>query len=137
MRTALLATGLGVMLAAGSVTAASAAEDTPKHGGILTYLIPAEAPPSFDGHREVHLRHDPRGGAVLQRADARRSGESVEHHQVSSATCARRMPTTTDGGKTFTFKICTGVHFHDGSPLTAQPTWRQAGTRSSSRALAC
>jgi peptide/nickel transport system substrate-binding protein len=28
------------------------ADETPKRGGILTYLIPADAPPSFDGHRE-------------------------------------------------------------------------------------
>jgi peptide/nickel transport system substrate-binding protein len=28
------------------------ADDAPKRGGILTYMIPADAPPSFDGHRE-------------------------------------------------------------------------------------
>ena len=28
------------------------ADDTPKRGGILTYMIPADSPPSFDGHRE-------------------------------------------------------------------------------------
>ena len=26
------------------------ADDTPKRGGILTYMIPADAPPSLDGH---------------------------------------------------------------------------------------
>jgi peptide/nickel transport system substrate-binding protein len=30
---------------------ASAAEGPPKRGGTLTYLIPADSPPSFDGHR--------------------------------------------------------------------------------------
>ena len=40
---------------------ASAAEGPPKRGGTLTYLIPADSPPSFDGHREgtfamVHAR---------------------------------------------------------------------------------
>ena len=30
-----------------------AADETPKHGGTLTYLIPADAPPSFDAHRET------------------------------------------------------------------------------------
>jgi peptide/nickel transport system substrate-binding protein len=28
------------------------AAETPKRGGILTYVVPAE-PPSFDGHREA------------------------------------------------------------------------------------
>ena len=32
--------------------APAAADETPKHGGILTYMIPADAPPSLDGHRE-------------------------------------------------------------------------------------
>jgi hypothetical protein len=27
-------------------------EETPKRGGTLTYMIPADAPPSLDGHRE-------------------------------------------------------------------------------------
>src|SRR5262249_42410831 len=28
------------------------ADEEPKDGGTLTYMIPADAPPSFDGHRE-------------------------------------------------------------------------------------
>ena len=28
------------------------ADDAPKHGGILTYMIPADLLLSFDGHRE-------------------------------------------------------------------------------------
>jgi peptide/nickel transport system substrate-binding protein len=27
--------------------------ENPKHGGTLTYVIPADAPPSFDGHRKT------------------------------------------------------------------------------------
>jgi hypothetical protein len=27
--------------------------ETPKSGGILIYMIPADAPPSLDGHRET------------------------------------------------------------------------------------
>ena len=39
-----------------------AADENPKYGGILTYVIPADAPPSFDGHREttfatIHSAH--------------------------------------------------------------------------------
>jgi hypothetical protein len=29
------------------------AGETPKYGGTLTYMIPADAPPSLDGHRET------------------------------------------------------------------------------------
>jgi len=46
-----------VWLAAAFLAAAiglspAAAEETPKHGGTLTFLIPADSPPSFDGHKE-------------------------------------------------------------------------------------
>jgi peptide/nickel transport system substrate-binding protein len=44
---ALILAALGVFGAATSLAA-----DTPKRGGTLTYLIPTDAPPSFDGHRE-------------------------------------------------------------------------------------
>src|SRR5262245_57418488 len=30
----------------------AAADEEPKHGGTLNYMIPADAPPSLDGHRE-------------------------------------------------------------------------------------
>ena len=43
---------LGAVLAA-TVAGAPQAAETPKRGGILTYMIPADAPPSFDGHRET------------------------------------------------------------------------------------
>ena len=31
----------------------AAADEEPKRGGNLNYMIPADAPPSFDGHRET------------------------------------------------------------------------------------
>src|SRR5215467_5268272 len=40
----------------GAVLALSAAADAaqmPKRGGVLTYMIPADAGPSLDGHRET------------------------------------------------------------------------------------
>src|SRR5690348_7089560 len=42
------AAGVGILLLASPAVAA----ETPKRGGTLTYMIPADAPPSFDGHRE-------------------------------------------------------------------------------------
>ena len=34
------------------IAAPAIADDTPKRGGTLSFLIPADSPPSFDGHRE-------------------------------------------------------------------------------------
>jgi hypothetical protein len=41
---------LAILVSAGWPATAA---DTPKRGGTLTYMIPADAPPSFDGHREA------------------------------------------------------------------------------------
>jgi peptide/nickel transport system substrate-binding protein len=38
--------------AALAALAPASAEEVPKYGGTLTYIIPADAPPSFDAHRE-------------------------------------------------------------------------------------
>ena len=76
MRSALLAACLGAVIAAGPA-AADTGETTPKRGGTLTYMIPADAPPSLDGHRESTYRHGARDRAVLQRADPDQSGEPV------------------------------------------------------------
>src|SRR5260370_30713399 len=43
---------LTAAVAATALTAPAAADEEPKRGGTLTYMIPADAPPSFDAHRE-------------------------------------------------------------------------------------
>src|SRR5690242_15933805 len=43
---------LAATFAAAVATAPVLAAETPKRGGTLTYLIAADAPPSFDAHRE-------------------------------------------------------------------------------------
>ena len=48
----LLAVGFGALLACGAAISAGRAEEQPRRGGTLTYMIPADAPPSLDGHRE-------------------------------------------------------------------------------------
>ena len=48
MRSAMTAIILGTALALPAL-----ADETPKRGGTLTYMIPADAPPSLDGHRET------------------------------------------------------------------------------------
>jgi peptide/nickel transport system substrate-binding protein len=45
--------GLAAVLVVTALTVAPAiAAETPKRGGTLTFAVPADAPPSFDGHRE-------------------------------------------------------------------------------------
>src|SRR5215470_10913244 len=43
----------GMTLVTGSLAAPAAAGEAPKPGGTLTYVIAADAPPSFDAHREA------------------------------------------------------------------------------------
>src|SRR5246500_486336 len=47
-----LAPSLAALLTSAAFISQLAAEEAPKHGGTLTYMIPVDAPPSFDGHRE-------------------------------------------------------------------------------------
>ena len=49
----LAAIGLGIALGVAALALPATAADTPKRGGTLTFLIPADAPPSLDGHRET------------------------------------------------------------------------------------
>jgi peptide/nickel transport system substrate-binding protein len=94
------------------------ADETPKHGGTLTYLIPADSPPSFDGHREetyATIHSAAPYYSVLIRANPMNPGDSTD---IVCDLCTE-MPKPTDGGKTWTFKIRSGVKFHDGTPLTA------------------
>lgn len=94
------------------------AEETPKRGGTLTYMIPADAPPTLDGHREATyaLVHTIAPFySVLMRVDPANPSDTTRF------TCdlCLEIPTPTDDGKTYTFKIRQGVKFQDGTPLTA------------------
>src|SRR5689334_4272790 len=94
------------------------AADTPKRGATLTYLIPTDAPPSFDGHREwtfatAHTAA-PFYSLLIQ----------VNPENLASTTdfvcdLCTEMPQSTDNGTTYSFKIRSGVKFHDGAGLTA------------------
>ena len=109
----------GMMLLAAVLCALpAAAGEEPKYGGTLTYMIPADAPPSFDGHRDTYY------ATVHSVAPFYSVLIRVNPENPSSTTdfvcdlCAE-MPQPTDDGKTYTFKIRQDVKFHDGSPLTA------------------
>jgi peptide/nickel transport system substrate-binding protein len=115
-------TGSGFMAAvAGAVIAAplgALAGDQPKNGGTLTYVIPADAPPSFDAHRETTFATIQSAApfySVLIRVDPQNPSSTTDF--VCDLCTA--MPQPTDGGKTYTFKIREDVKFHDGSRLTA------------------
>src|SRR6516165_1361180 len=117
MRSALLAVGIGAILAAGPA-AADNGETTPKHGGTLTYMIPADAPPSLDLHREATyaLVHAVAPFySVLMRVNPENPSDTTQFVCDLCTSIAK----PTDDGKTYTFKIRTDVKFHDGSPLTA------------------
>src|ERR1051325_11423203 len=116
VRTGLLAASLGL---AAAIAALPAAADGPKRGGTLTYLIPADAPPSFDGHRETTYATVHTAApyySVLIRVPPDNPASTTEF----VCDLCTEMPKPTDGGKTYTFKIRDDVKFHDGSKLSSR-----------------
>jgi peptide/nickel transport system substrate-binding protein len=94
------------------------ADDTPKRGGILTFMIPADTPPSFDGHREntfATIHAVAPFYSVLIRANPENPSDTT---QFVCDVCTA-MPKPTDDGLTYAFQIRDDVRFSDGSPMTA------------------
>ena len=98
--------------------APAAAAETPKRGGTLTYMIPADAPPSFDGHRETTYA-TVHAAAPFYSVLIRVNPDNPSSTTDFVCDLCTEMPKPTDDGKTYTFKIRQGVKFHDGTPLTA------------------
>jgi peptide/nickel transport system substrate-binding protein len=121
--TACMLVASGVMCgpgAFGSVAHAATgpAAVTPKRGGILTYMIPADAPPSLDGHREgtfATVHSVAPFYSVLMRVNPANPSDTT------SFVCdlCEDIAKPTDGGKTYTFKIRDDATFHDGTKLSA------------------
>src|SRR5215472_4120706 len=99
--------------------AAASAAETPKRGGTLTYMIPADAPPSLDGHRETTFA-TAHAAAPFYSVLIRVNPDNPSSTTDFVCDLCTEMPKATDNGLTYTFKIRKGVKFHDGSPLTAQ-----------------
>ena len=111
-----LARGLSVAIVLLLVAMPADAQDKPRHGGELVFVVPSE-PPSYDAHQEetfgvIHpmaphyntlLRVDPN-----DRTGTKPVGDIAESWTVSK------------DGLTYTFKIRRGVKFHDGSELTSK-----------------
>src|SRR5437868_6236105 len=96
-----------VLLSAISIAVPAVAEEEPKRGGILTYMIPADAPPSFDAHREetyATIHSAAPFYSVLIRANPYNPGNTDD---LVCDLCTA-MPKPTDDGKTYTFKIRDG-----------------------------
>ena len=110
------AAGLVVALAA---AAPATADEAPKYGGILTYMIAADSPPSFDAQREetyATIHSAAPFYSVLIRINPYDPGSTTD---IVCDLCTE-MPQPTDGGKTYTFKIRDDVEFHNGDRLTAE-----------------
>jgi len=115
VKTAAVTAFIGVMASA----PLAVADEEPKYGGTLTYMIPADAPPSFDAHREetyATIHSVAPFYSVLIRANPYDPGKTDD---LVCDLCTA-MPKPPVDGKTYTFKIREGVKFTDGSPLTAE-----------------
>ncbi len=106
-------------LAAYGIAASAAVAETPKRGGILTFMVASEVP-SYDLHRETTF------GVIHPIAPFYSLLVRINPEDPSASTdfvcdlCLGKVAEPTDGGKTYAFKIRTDVKFHDGTPLTAQ-----------------
>jgi peptide/nickel transport system substrate-binding protein len=94
------------------------AADTPKHGGILTFMIPADSPPSFDGHREATFATIHAVApfySVLIRANPENPAVTTEF----VCDVCTEIPAPSEGGRVYSFRIRDDIKFQDGSVLTA------------------
>jgi peptide/nickel transport system substrate-binding protein len=89
---------------------------TPRSGGELVFPVPSE-PPSYDGHREetFGLIHPvaPFYNTLI-RVDPNDKGGTTPYPSLASSW------TVSPDGKTYTFKLVSGVKFHDGSDMTSR-----------------
>ena len=109
---------LGVGLAVGAGFAVGTVAAAPKVGGVMDFVVASKIP-SYDGHQETTF------GVIHPIRPFYSLLLRINPDDPQSATdfvcdlCAGKVPAATDGGKTYTFKIKTGVKFHDGTPMNA------------------
>jgi peptide/nickel transport system substrate-binding protein len=126
MRIALSAAWFGAVLAT-AATVPGQSQETPKRGGTLTYMIPADGGPSLDGHRETTfavLHATAPFYSVLVRINPDNPASTTDF----VCDLCTDMPAPTEAGLTYTFQIRQGVRFHDGTPLSAHDvaaSWRK------------
>ena len=97
-------------------TGSAPAQDKPRYGGELQFVVPSEMP-SYDGHREetFGLIHPtaPHYNTLLRVDPFDKTGTKPVGDLAESWTIAK-------DGRTYTFKLRSGVKFHDGSVLTSR-----------------
>src|SRR5438045_3507898 len=110
-----LATCAAILL---SIGLPAAATETPKRGGTLTYMIPADAPPSFDGHREATFA-TVHAVAPFYSVLVRVNPENPASTTDFVCDVCTEIPEPSDRGRIYAFSIRGDVRFQDGSVLTA------------------
>jgi peptide/nickel transport system substrate-binding protein len=110
-----LAAGVAILLLIGLPAAGA---EMPKRGGTLTYMIPADAPPSFDGHREATFA-TVHAVAPFYSVLIRVNPENPASTTDFVCDVCTEIPEPADSGRTYAFPIRDDVRFEDGSVLTA------------------
>src|SRR5439155_3139087 len=116
-----MAFGVRIGVVAAFLTVAAAmptmATEPPKRGGTLTYMIAADAPPSFDAHRELTFA-TVHSAAPFYSVLIRINPDNPASTSDFVCDLCTELPQPTDDGRIYTFKIRDGVKWHDGSPLS-------------------
>ena len=110
-------TGLVVILIALlMVVAPSSAQDKPRYGGELVFVVPSE-PPTYDAHQEetfgVMHPMGPHYNTLLRVDPNDKTGTKPVGDLAESWTISKE-------GLVYTFKLRKGVKFHDGSEMTSK-----------------
>src|SRR3954451_681944 len=109
---------LTMLFAALLALAPASASEAPRRGGTLTYMIPADAPPSWDGHHEntfATIHAVAPFYSVLVRVNPENPASTTDF----VCDVCTEIPEPMDDGRTYTFTIRTDVKFADHSSLTA------------------
>src|SRR5256712_3657706 len=116
MNTRVLAALMAALLVGFAGRSPASAQDKPRSGGELIFLVPSE-PPSYDGHKEgtfgvVHPLA-PHYNTLLRIDPFDRTGTKVVPDLAESWTIS-------PDGLVYTLKLRQGVRFHDGSVMTSR-----------------
>jgi peptide/nickel transport system substrate-binding protein len=107
---------LAVLALVAALAASAFAQDTPRSGGELIFVVAAE-PPSFDAHQEetFAMLHPgaPQYNTLLRTDPTDRTGTKIIGDLAESWTIS-------PDRRTYTFKVRKGVKFHDGSVMTSK-----------------